>query len=313
MPRQIVYEAFMANSALAQGNRTKISPMKWREWRDGWLFASPFLIGFVVWWLGPMLYSLFLVSQDWNLLSDPKYVGAENILNLFSDKLLRKSLTVTAYYTFVGVPLQLAVALTLALLLNNAIKFRAAFRTIFFLPAIVPAVAAALGWLQIFYPTGGLLNYYLGLDLRWLLDPRLAIPSLILMSLWNTGTQMIICLAGLQNIPDELQDAGQVDGANTLQRFFYITLPLLSPVLFFLLIIGIINSFQVFTVAVVMTNGGPMNATLFTVLYLYTLGFKLFRMGYAATVAWVLFLIIMTFTVIQFRLSKRWVFYEVSD
>lgn len=303
----------MANSALAQSNRTRISPMKLREWRDGWLFASPFLIGFVVWWLGPMLYSLFLVSQDWNLLSDPKYVGAENILDLFSDKLLRKSLTVTAYYTFVGVPLQLTVALTLALLLNNAIKFRAAFRTIFFLPAIVPAVAAALGWLQIFYPTGGLLNYYLGLDLRWLLDPRLAIPSLILMSLWNTGTQMIICLAGLQNIPDELQDAGQVDGANTLQRFFYITLPLLSPVLFFLLIIGIINSFQVFTVAVVMTNGGPMNATLFTVLYLYTLGFKLFRMGYAATVAWVLFLIIMTFTIIQFRLSKRWVFYEVSD
>lgn len=303
----------MASTIVANGAKRRVSPLKLQEWRDGWLFASPFLIGFVIWWLGPMLYSLFIVTQDWNLLSAPEFVGLANVYQLFDDKLLRKSLGVTAYYTFVGVPLQLTVALSLALLLNNAIRFRATYRTVFFLPTIVPAVAAALGWLQIFYPTGGLLNYYLGLDYRWLLDPRLAIPALILMSMWSIGTQMIICLAGLQNIPEELQDAGQVDGANMWQRFFYITLPMLSPVLFFLLIIGIINSFQVFTIALVMTNGGPMNATLFTVLYLYTLGFKLFRMGYAATVAWVLFLIIMVFTIIQFRLSKKWVFYEASD
>lgn len=260
-----------------------------------------------------MIYSLFIVTQDWNLLSPPQFVGLANITSLFDDQLLRKSLTVTAYYTFVGVPLQLVVALTLALALNNNIKFRAAYRTVFFLPTIVPAVAAALGWIQIFYPTGGLLNYYLGVEYRWLLDPRLAIPSLILMSLWSIGTQMIICLAGLQNIPEELQDASQIDGANVRQHFIYITLPMLSPVLFFLLIIGIINSFQVFTIALVMTNGGPMNATLFTVLYLYTLGFKLFRMGYAAAVAWVLFILIMIFTIIQFRLSKKWVFYEAND
>jgi multiple sugar transport system permease protein len=301
------------SSLIAARSARRVSRLKLQEWRDGWLFASPFLIGFIVWWLGPMLYSLYIVTQDWNLLSAPEYVGLGNVVSLFGDKLLKKSLGVTAYYTFVGVPLQVAAALGLALALNNAIRFRAAYRTIFFLPTIVPAVAAALGWLQIFYPTGGLLNYYFGLEYRWLLDPRLAIPALIIMSVWGIGTQMIICLAGLQNIPEELKDAGQVDGANMWQRFVYITLPMLSPVLFFLLIIGIINSFQVFTIALVMTNGGPQNATLFTVLYLYTLGFKLFRMGYAATVAWVLFLIIMIFTIIQFRLSKTWVFYEASD
>jgi multiple sugar transport system permease protein len=303
----------MNASLTAPGAKRRVSRLKLQEWRDGWLFASPFLIGFLLWWLGPMLYSLFIVTQDWNLLSTPKYVGLANVASLFDDPLLRKSLTVTAYYTFVSVPLQIMVALTLALALNNAIRFRTVFRTIFFLPTIVPAVAAALGWLQIFYPTGGLLNHYLGLNYRWLLDPTLAIPALILMSVWGIGTQMIICLAGLQNIPEELQDASQVDGANPWQHFVYITLPMLSPVLLFLLIIGIINSFQVFTIAIVMTNGGPMNATLFTVLYLYTLGFKLFRMGYAATVGWVLFLLIMSFTIIQFRLSKRWVFYEAND
>lgn len=303
----------MTSTAIATGTRRRVSRLKLREWRDGWLFASPFLLGFLVWWLGPMLYSLYIVTQDWNLLTAPKYAGLANVVHLFDDRLLLKSLSVTAYYTFVSVPLQILFALLLALALNNKLKFRATYRTIFFLPTIVPAVAAALGWLQIFYPSGGLLNYYLGLNFRWLQDPRMVMPALILMSLWGVGTQMIICLAGLQNIPEELQDAAQVDGANAWQRFIYITLPMLSPVLFFLLIIGIINSFQVFTIALVMTNGGPMNSTLFTVLYLYTLGFKLFKMGYAATVAWVLFLIIMFFTFIQFKLSNKWVFYEAND
>jgi multiple sugar transport system permease protein len=287
--------------------------MKLREWRDGWLFAAPFLLGFFIWWLGPMLYSLYIVTQDWNLLTAPEFVGLDNVLYLFEDRLIRKSLGATAYYTFASVPLQIGFALLLALALNNKLKLRTTYRTIFFLPAMVPAVAAALGWLQIFYPTGGLLNYYLGLDFRWLQNPRLVMPALILMSLWGIGPQMVICLAGLQNIPEELLDAAQVDGANQWQRFIHVTLPMISPVLFFLLIIGVINSFQVFTIALVMTNGGPMNSTLFTVLYIYTLGFKLFKMGYAATVAWVLFLIIMIFTVAQFKLASRWVYYEAKD
>jgi len=303
----------MKSSPMVLSRTPRVSRLQLSEWRDGWLFASPFLVGFLLWWLGPMLYSLYLVTQDWNLLSAPRFVGLANLFSLLEDDLLGKSLAVTAYYTFVGVPLQLAFALTLALALHATTHLRTFFRTIFFLPAVVPAVAAALGWIQIFHPTGGLLNYYLGLNYRWLQDPNLAVPALIVMSLWGIGTQLIICLAGLQNIPEELQDAAKVDGADTWQHFVYITLPLLSPVLFFLLIIGLINSFQVFTTALVMTNGGPMNATLFTVLYLYTLGFKFFRMGYAATVAWVLFLIIMLFTLIQFRLSRSWVHYEASE
>jgi multiple sugar transport system permease protein len=286
--------------------------MRLLEWRDGWLFAMPFILGFLIWWLGPMLYSLFIVTQDWSLLVAPKFTGLKNILYLFQDPLLGKSLGATAYYTFVGVPLQLIFALLLAVALNVKLRLRAAYRTVLYLPAIVPAVAAALGWVQIFYPTGGLLNYYLGLDFRWLLDPRFALPALILMSLWGIGPQMVICLAGLQNIPEELLDAAQIDGAGRWQRFIYIVLPMLSPVLFFLLIMGIINSFQVFTIALVMTNGGPMNSTLFMVLYIYTLGFKRFKMGYAAAVAWLLFLIISFFTVIQFMVARRWVYYEAQ-
>jgi multiple sugar transport system permease protein len=286
------------------------SKMKLREWRDGWLFASPFVVGFLLFWLGPMVYSLFIVTQDWNLMRAPTFVGMANIYKLFKDPLLVTSLRATAIYTFVGVPLQVIFALLLALALNTRIKGRVAYRTIFFLPTIVPMVAVALGWLSIFYPSGGLINYYFNLDVRWLLIPRFAVPALIIMSLWTIGTQLVICLAGLQNIPKELEDAAQVDGANDWQRFIHITIPMISPILLYLLIIGIINSFQVFAIALVMTNGGPQNSTLFMVLYTYTLGFKRFNMGYAATVAWLLFVTIMAFTIVQFKLADKWVYYE---
>ncbi len=302
----------MSLTATVRGPKPRFSRTRLLEWRDGWLFAMPFILGFLIWWLGPMLYSLFIVTQDWSLLVAPKFTGLKNILYLFQDPLLGKSLGATAYYTFVGVPLQLVFALLLAVALNAKLRLRAVYRTMLYLPAIVPGVAAALGWLQIFYPTGGLLNYYLGLNFRWLLDPRFAMPALILISLWGIGPQMIICLAGLQNIPEELLDAAQIDGAGRWQRFVYVALPTLSPVLFFLLIMGIINSFQVFTIALVMTNGGPMNSTLFMVLYIYTLGFKQFKMGYAAAVAWLLFLVITFFTVIQFMVARRWVYYEAQ-
>lgn len=294
-------------------SKPRISRLKAGEWRDGWLFAAPFVLGFMLFWLGPMLYSLFIVTQDWNLLSKPEFVGAENIIRLFNDPLLLKSLKATALYTFISVPLQIIIALLLALALNTKIKGRIIFRTIFFLPTIVPVVAVALGWLQIFYPSGGLLNYYLDLNVRWLLNPRYALTALIIMSLWTIGTQLVICLAGLQNIPTELLDAANVDGANSWQQFIHITIPMMSPILLYLLIIGVINSFQVFSIALVMTNGGPMNSTLFMVLYIYTLGFKRFDMGYAATVAWLLFATIMAFTVVQFKLANNWVFYESKD
>jgi len=301
------------DNIITKDTSRRLSSMKLREWREGWLFASPFIIGFLLFWLGPMIYSLFIVTQDWNLMRAPTFVGMENIYHLFKDKLLVTSLRATALYTFVGVPLQIIFALLLALALNTKIKGRVAFRTIFFLPTIIPMVAIALGWLTIFYPSGGLLNYYFNLDVRWLLNPRYALPALIIMSLWTIGTQLIICLAGLQNIPAELEEAAQIDGANNWQRFIHITIPMISPILLYLLIIGLINSFQVFAIALVMTNGGPQNSTLFMVLYIYTLGFKRFNMGYAATVAWLLFVTIMAFTIVQFKLADKWVYYESQD
>ncbi|OQA47513.1 MAG: Lactose transport system permease protein LacF [Chloroflexi bacterium ADurb.Bin325] len=284
------------------------------EWRDGWLFALPFLLGVLIFWLGPMLYSLFLITQNWDMLSAPKFVGLGNIRRLLEDPLVEKTLSNTAYYTFIGVPLQLLVALLLALGLNQNIRGRSIYRTIFYLPAITPAIASAVVWNQIFNVDFGVLNNILrsvGLPgVKWLFDPNIAKPAFILMSLWAIGPQMVIFLAGLQNIPAELLEAAEMDGASAWQRFWAVSLPLLSPVLFFNLVIGIIGSFQVFTNAFVMTNGGPQNSTLFMVLYVYLNGFRYFRMGYAATLAWLLFWIIMFFTFLQFRLSGRWVYYE---
>jgi ABC-type sugar transport system permease subunit len=284
------------------------------EWRAGWLFAAPFLLGVLIFWIGPMLYSFFLVTQDWNMLSPPKYVGLENVKRLFDDPLVGKALGNTAFYTFLGVPLQLFIALMLAIALNQKLYGRAVFRTIFYLPAITPAVAGAVVWRQIFNTEYGVLNialHYAGLPgFKWLYDPQLAKLAFILMSLWGVGPQMVIFLAGLQSVPIELLEAANIDGANAWNRFWNISMPMLSPVLFFNLVMGIIGSFQVFTAAFVMTQGGPQNATLFMALKLYYEGFRDFRMGYAATLAWLLFAIIMFFTAIQFRVGNRWVYYE---
>lgn len=290
------------------------SGLRRAEWRDGWLFASPFLLGIIIFWLGPMLYSLFLVTQDWDMLSAPEFVGLANIRALFEDPLVEKSLYNTAFYTFIGVPLQLLIALLLALALNQNLRGQSIYRTIFYLPAITPAVAFAVVWLQIFNPDFGVMNNILrsfGLKgFNWLFDPAIAKPAFILMSLWTVGPQMVIFLAGLQSVPVELLEAAEIDGASPWQRFWGVVMPMLSPVVFFNLIIGIIGSFQVFTSAFIMTSGGPQNATLFVVLYIYLNGFRFFQMGYAATLAWLLFWIIMIFTILQFALANRWVYYE---
>jgi multiple sugar transport system permease protein len=286
------------------------------EWRDGWLFASPFLLGVLVFWVGPMLYSLYLVVHEWDMLGPPEFVGLGNIQQAWEDPLVWKSLGNTAYYTFIGVPLQLAVALLLALALNQAIRGRSIYRTIFYLPSITPAVASAVVWSQMFNADFGVLNNILRTfgfaPVKWLFDPDVAKPAFILMSLWAVGPQMVIFLAGLQSIPVELQEAASLDGAGSWQRFRSITLPLLSPVMFFNLVIGIIGSLQVFTAAFVLTSGGPQNATLFMVLYVYLQGFRQFQMGYAATLAWILFWIILFFTFLQFRVANRWVYYETE-
>jgi multiple sugar transport system permease protein len=276
--------------------------------------VSPFLLGFLLFWAGPMLYSVFLTTQEWNLLAPAEFVGLDNVRRLVNDPLVGKSLGNTAFYTFLGVPLQLITALLLAVLLNQPIRGKALYRTVYYLPSITPAVASAVVWHQILNKEHGLLNQALGwfgiAPISWLFDPPFTKPAFILMSLWGVGPLMIIFLAGLQNVPQELLEAAQMDGANVLQRFWNVTVPMISSVAFFNLVIGIIGSFQVFTGAYIMTDGGPQDATLFMVLYIYRNAFEYFRMGYAAILAWLLFCVIMVFTVVQFVFSRRWVYYE---
>jgi len=284
-----------------------------RDLRDGVLFCLPYILGVVLLWLGPMLYSIFLITQKWNMLMPAKYVGAGNIKRMLADKLVSKALFNTAYYTFVGVPLQLGVAFALAVLLNLNIKGQSIFRTIYYLPSITPAVATAVVWVQILNPQYGVINNILGwfgvAPIKWLFDPTYAMPAFIMMSLFSVGPAMIIFLAGLQSVPPEVLEAATIDGANNWSRFWRVKVPIISPIVFFNMIMGIIGSFQVFTASFIMTRGGPQNATLFFVLYIYQQGFELFKMGYAATLSWLLFLVIMFFTAIQFGLSKRWVYY----
>ena len=285
-----------------------------RDLRDGLLFTSPFILGVLALWVGPMLYSLYLILHDWNMLAAPKFIGLGNFERMLNDPLVGKSLVNTAYYTFLGVPLQLLVAFSLAVMLNQQIRGLGIYRTVYYLPSITPAVAFAVVWLQILNPEFGVLNQVLswfGLGpVNWLFNPAWSKPALIIMSLWLTGFQMIIFLAGLQSVPKELQEAAEIDGANTWRRFVTVTIPIISPIILFNMIIGVIGSFQVFTAVFVMTEGGPQDSTLFMVLYLYQNAFERFRMGYAASLAWVLFLIIMIFTAIQFFFANRWVYYE---
>jgi multiple sugar transport system permease protein len=288
-----------------------------REWRDGWLFASPFILGVLFFWLGPMLYSLFLVSQDWNMITPPQFIGLDNVRQLFADPLLGTSLWNTAYFTFISVPLQLILALSLAIALNQRLRGESIYRVVFYVPSITPAVASAVVWMQIFNPEYGVLNNILHVfhipPVKWLFEPAVAKPAFIFMSLWTIGPQMIIFLAGLQNIPKSLLEAAHIDGADAWARFRYVVIPLLSPTIFFNLIIGIIGSFQVFTSSFIMTKGGPQNATLFLVLYIYENGFQWFKMGYAATISWFLFTIVLIFTLLQLKLAGSWVHYEVEN
>jgi multiple sugar transport system permease protein len=285
-----------------------------RDSAEGYLFASPFIVGFVLWIAYPMLYSVWLVLHDWDLLTPPRFAGLKNVNALLSDQLVGVSLANTAVYSFVGVPLHLTAAFLLALLLNQQLRGQAIYRTAFYLPSITPIVATAVLWSRIFHEQYGLLNDVLGLfgvpAQQWLFQPELAKPALIMVGFWSIGPAMVIFLAGLQNVPPALLEAASIDGAGPLRRFWYVVVPMISPVILFNLVIGIIHSFQVFALALVMTDGGPQNATLFAVLYLYRNAFQYFRMGYASTFAWVLFLIIVGLTLVQFAVARRWVYYE---
>ena len=286
----------------------------WAERRDAFFFILPWFIGFIVFTAGPMLASLYMSFTRWEIVTAPVWVGLGQYQKLFQDDRFYLSLWNTAYYVFLGVPLHLMLALLAALAMNINLRGIRIFRTLYYVPSLTPAVANAILWMWIFHPQWGLANAFLewlGLPpLFWLQDPKLAKPAFIIMSLWTIGAQMVILLAGLKGIPQHLYEAAEIDGANTWHRFRAVTLPMLTPALFFNLIIAIIGAFQVFTQAYIMTQGGPSYATLFYLLYLYRMAFENFRMGYASAMAWVLFIIVLVFTLIQFKLSNRWVFYE---
>lgn len=281
------------------------------------LFISPWVIGFALFEFGPLVASLGISLFKWDLIQAPSWIGLDNYLELFTDDpLFWQSLKVTSVYSLFSVPFGLLFALLLALLLNQPLPGIAFFRTVFYLPAVVSGVAVAMLWIWVFNGEFGVVNYMLdvvGIEgPNWFFDRTWVMPAFILMSLWGVGGSMIIFLAGLQGVPQELYDAAEVDGAGRLRQFQHVTWPLLTPVIFFNLIIGIIASFQTFTNSYVITEGGPANATLFYVLYLYNNGFKFFRMGKAATMAWILFVIILALTILVLRSSRIWVFYETE-
>ncbi len=308
----------MAATALPTGRRRRISRMWLRENLDAYVFLAPWLIGFIILTAGPMLGSLGLALSNWDMINPPHLIGLANFSGLVNDDLFWTSLYNTAYYTFIGVPVFLISALLAALALNQKLRWINYYRTIVYLPSVTPVVASAFLWQWIFNPDFGLANaglHVLGLPpSNWIWDPTTVKPSLILMGIWGIGPQMVILLAGLQNVPDQLLEAANVDGAGAWSRFRHITIPMLSPTLFFCLVVQIIGSFQIFTIVYIMTNeGGPANASLMYVMYLYRVAWESLRMGYASALAWILFAIILVITVIQVRLANRWVYYEGQE
>ena len=297
--------------------RKPLSPARRREALTGYFFTSPWILGFLIFVIGPMIGLLWLSFHRWDLIGDPREVGFRNYERLFRDRLFLKSMEVTIVYGLGRVPLGIFVALGTALLLNNRrIKFIGIWRTIYYMPVVLPPVAISLVWMWIYNPRYGILNstiqQVLGLPgPRWLDDPALVLPSLMIMAVWvAAGRNMIIYLSGLQGISEELYEASSIDGAGYWRQFWRITLPLLTPVIFFNLITGMIDTFKLFTQAYVMTEGGPRNQSLFFTYYLYQKGFEQYSMGYASAMAVVVFIIIMALTLLVFRWSKAWVFYE---
>jgi len=286
----------------------------------GWLLVSPWVAGLVVFIVGPVVASLYLSLTDYNVLNPPVYVGLKNYVTAFTgDRLFPLAIGRTVYYVVLTVPLGILGSLGLALLLNRGVPGTNLFRTMFFLPSLTPVVASAILWTWILQPQVGLLNYLLHfIGVRgpaWLGNPATALPALSVITLWGSlgGTTMIIFLAGLQGVPQELYDAADIDGAGGWSRFRHVTLPLISPTMFFNLVLGIIASLKVFTTAFIATGGGPAFATWFVALHIWSEAFKYLEMGYASALAWIFTLILVVITVAQLRFSRRWVYYEGED
>ena len=288
--------------------------LRTRETLAGYLFVVPAAVGFLLFIAGPILASFVLSLTEYRVISPPRWIGIENYRTLLGDPLFWQSLKVTFTYALIALPLGLILSLGLAMLLNQRVRGIALWRTIYYLPAVVSGAAVAVLWAWILNPEFGLLNLvlrYFGIrGPNWLADTRTALPALIGISLWGVGATMVIYLAGLQSIPTDLYEAAELDGAGAWRRFLHVTLPMLSPVIFFNLVLGLIGAFQFFTEPFVMTRGGPENSTLTYMLYLYRNAFAYGKMGYASAMAWVFFALVLLLTLAIFRSSPLWVHYE---
>jgi len=304
-----------ATSLTSARSRRRRSKLLIREYIAFYLFASPWIIGLLVFTIGPMVASLYLSFTDYAVIDSPKWVGLDNYVHMFTDDpLVWQALRVTGMYSLGAIPLTLIVSFLIALLMHQRVYGVRVFRTIYYLPSVIAGVPVALLWMWILNPEFGLMNNFLRLfgieGPKWLYSTTWVIPSFVLMSLWQIGVPMVVFLAGLQGIPIHLYEAAEIDGAGWWAKFRHVTLPMMSPVILFVMIGLIIDSFQTFTPAFLMTNGGPANASLFYGLYLYNNAFKWFKMGYASGLAWLMFLIILVLTGLVFRSSIRWVYYE---
>jgi multiple sugar transport system permease protein len=306
-------------TAVAAGKAQRGDRRRAREIKKiliGLAFISPWLIGFLLLTLYPMLASLYYSFSEYPILSSPEWIGLENYREMFfQDKLFWKSVSNTLYFATLSVPLGTAFSIFLAMLLNRKVRGMSFYRTLYYIPTVVPTVASVMLWAWILNPQLGLLNYLLGLigieGPGWMNDPTWSKPALIILSMWGAGASTVIYLAGLQDIPTVLYEAASIDGANGLQKIFGITIPLLTPSILFNVVMGMIGAFQYFTQAYIAEGafGGPLNSLLFYNLYLYRNAFSYYRMGYASAMAWILLVFVLAVTLGIFRTTGRWVHY----
>lgn len=280
-----------------------------------YLFILPWIIGFIVFTLGPLVFSLIMSFFDWPITSDPQFVGIDNYKNMFTDDpQFYKSLAITFKFAIIFVPLNLVTALILALLITQPVKGIKIFRTIFYLPAVVSGVAISIIWGWIFNSEYGILNYLLSLigieGPRWLVDPKWAILTIVIASAWGVGTMMLIFYTDIKGIPPELYEAAAIDGANPLRQFISITIPCITPTILFNVITSVIAALQQLTLVLLLTGGGPLKSTYFYGLYVFNNAFKHHELGYASANAWFMFIIILLLTLLIFKSSSAWVFYE---
>lgn len=285
-----------------------------RELVTGLAFISPWVVGFLWFNLYPVLASVYYSFTSFHVVETPQWVGLSNFETLLKDDLFWTSLANTAYFIVGSVPLDLVAALLFAVLLNLSLPLRAFLRTCYYVPTIVPTVASAILWIMLFNTHGGIVNETLGLfgipEIPWLSSPTWAMPALILLSVWGIGSAVIIFLAGLQDVPTTLYEAAQLDGAGWLHLVWHITIPLVSPVILFNGILGMIGASQIFALPFIMTGGGPLNATLVYSITLFRNAFVYYKMGYASAMAWILFLFLFGLTLVSMRLSQRYVHYD---